>query len=268
MLRTDWSPQAVQLAIDWSRPALQLELAVGREVVVAGTMSSHVVVNGQVRTAVGSWEEVCYETDPEAEYLELELALGGGLRLQRQFVLLRRDGLLWIADAVMSSTAADLQCDLTLPFAAATTFTPADETQEIHAAIGRHGLTILPPALAEWRVDHRGGELTIADGGVRLRRSAHQAVAVYAPLCLVVDSRRAKRECTWRRLTVGEDLRIQTADKAVGYRVQLGSEHWLFYRSLTPRANRTLLGVNLQSDFLCARFKRDGKTETLMEIEE
>ena len=29
-----------------------------------------------------------------------------------------------------------------------------------------------------------------------------------------------------------------------------------------------LLGVNLQTDFLCARFKNDGTTETLMEIEE
>jgi hypothetical protein len=91
---------------------------------------------------------------------------------------------------------------------------------------------------------------------------------MYAPLAMVVDSRRAKRECTWRRLTVGENLQIQPADRAVGYRLQAGREQWLVYRSLTPRANRTVLGVNLQTNFLCSRIKSDGASDTLIEVED
>jgi hypothetical protein len=54
---------------------------------------------------------------------------------------------------------------------------------------------------------------------------------------------------------------------AVGYRVQVGGQQWLFYRSLGPRGNRTLLGHNLVTEFLAARFNRDGVAESLLEIE-
>ena len=72
---------------------------------------------------------------------------------------------------------------------------------------------------------------------------------------------------TWRQLTIAEKLQRVAPDQAVGFRVQKGKKQWLIYRSLTERANRTLLGQNLCSDSLIASFRRDGTTETLVEIE-
>lgn len=72
---------------------------------------------------------------------------------------------------------------------------------------------------------------------------------------------------TWRQLTVAEDRLIVPRDVAVGYRVQIGRAQWLFYRSLAECGNRTLLGQNLVSEFLAARFGRNGIAEPLMEIE-
>ena len=75
------------------------------------------------------------------------------------------------------------------------------------------------------------------------------------------------RPVTWRRLTVAESLRVQPDEAAVGYRVMAAGEQWLLYRSLSELANRTLLGHNLSSEMLIARFDRGGEVEPLVEIE-
>jgi hypothetical protein len=75
------------------------------------------------------------------------------------------------------------------------------------------------------------------------------------------------RRLTWRKLTVAESLETQPDDVAVGYRVQIGKEQWLIYRSLVEPANRTLLGHNLSTEALVARFDRTGEVEPLVEVE-
>jgi hypothetical protein len=66
---------------------------------------------------------------------------------------------------------------------------------------------------------------------------------------------------------VAEQLAIQPRDVAVAYRVQSGSDQFAIYRSLAKKANRTFLGQNLVHEFFAARFKSDGTTQTLLEIE-
>ena len=90
---------------------------------------------------------------------------------------------------------------------------------------------------------------------------------LYAPLFFDLDRRRMARPCTWRRLTVAESLAIQPDEVAVGYRVAVGKEQWLIYRSLAEKANRTLLGHNLSTEMLVAQFHRSGEVEPLLEIE-
>ena len=59
---------------------------------------------------------------------------------------------------------------------------------------------------------------------------------------------------TWRQLTVAEHLLPQPREVAVGYRVQLGYDQWLIYRSLAPRGSRSVLGQNVADEFVAARF--------------
>lgn len=268
VLRTDWSPSAAQLAVDWSEPDLRCDLVAGRDVLMSGVLPPRASVDGRRLNAVGAWEEICWDTDADADYLELEIALERGLRLQRQFLLTRTDGLLFVADALLSTTPAELGLESVLPFAATTKATCAEETREGGLTTGRRKRLVVPLGLPEWRSDRRRGEFAIDGDRAMLRQSSHRATALFAPLCIVLDPRRAGRTVTWRQLTIGENLQIQPADRAVGYRLQLGREQWLFYRSLTPRANRTVLGVNLQTNFLCARVQRNGEIEQLMEIED
>jgi hypothetical protein len=67
---------------------------------------------------------------------------------------------------------------------------------------------------------------------------------------------------------VAESLQIVPPHVAAGYRVMVGKHQWLIYRSLAPAANRTLLGHNLATEMLIARFDRNGEVEPLIEIED
>ena len=79
--------------------------------------------------------------------------------------------------------------------------------------------------------------------------------------------RRSKKPRTWRQLTVGEKMEVMPPDVAVGYRAQSGDDQWLFYRSLGPAGNRTLLGHNIAGEFSAGRFLSTGKFKEWIEIE-
>lgn len=269
ILRTDWTDTGVQLAVDWSTPEMRVEMFVGDKPVFNGRMAPRVRVGGAACEPVGPWEEVCWESNVDVDYLELEIALAGDVRLQRQIILTRRDGSLFIADAILATNPNKLACELQLPFVKTGEYVPADETREATVRIGKQRVLLLPVGLGEWRSQSCHGDLSFEGGHVGLRQQTPMADAMYVPLCIVFDRKRAKRECTWRRLTVGENLRLNPLNEACGYRWQLGDEHWLVYRSLTEqRANRTILGINLQTNFLFSRFTTAGESEPLVEIDD
>jgi len=143
---------------------------------------------------------------------------------------------------------------------------PAEETHEAFLMGQKAAALALPLALPEWRVESSPGGLVATSEAVEFQLSG-QGGALFAPLFLDLKPRRMTRPLTWRRLTVAESLEIVPASVAVGYRVMVGKSQWLIYRSLSPAANRTLLGHNLATEMLIARFDRKGEVEALIEIE-
>lgn len=268
VMRTDWSSSAAQLAIDWSQPEMKWEFCLGSDVAMQGIAAPWVSVDGRTLDAVGEWEEVIWLSEPEADYLELEIVLTGGTKLQRQILLSRRDGWLMVADDVRPARPAAIECRVQLPTSPGSRLVPAADTREAQLVCGKRKFAAVPGSLPEWRSERSTGEMTLEGDRLSVRASTPAGAALHVPLFLNFDSRRAARELTWRRLTIGENLRIVRPDEAAGYRLQLGREHWLVYRSLTERANRTLLGINLQTDFLFARFSAEGESEPLIEIED
>jgi hypothetical protein len=56
-------------------------------------------------------------------------------------------------------------------------------------------------------------------------------------------------------------------DVAQAFRLQIGKEQWVLYRSLTPRIRRTVMGLHLNTEFYAARFQAsDGSYEPLIEV--
>ena len=242
---------------------------------------------GPATPAGSDWESSCWYTDEDVDYLELEIELTGGVKLQRQFVLAREDRFLFLADAVMSPQPGNLEYRSVLPLAAASRIprrrgeprrvlvagpAAADGTASARQEIPI-GAAALPGrwprccrlALPEWRAEQTEGELR------RLRRvwnfdkrppggafrsvvhrsrpqpipSPHDLAATHcgriARACAVGCRRRFSR-CPWR--------------SAVDHLPVLGG-----------KGNRTLLGHNLATESLIARFGKDGEVTSIVEIE-
>jgi hypothetical protein len=180
-------------------------------------------------------------------------------------LLARQDEFLFVADALLGPSAANLDYRCTAPLAGSVASHGEKDTREGTLAAPQQLAVVLPLALPEWRSERHFGSLEATPGGLRLTMK-REGRAMLAPLFFDLSQRRFRKPRTWRRLTVAERLAIQPPDVAVGYRVQVGSEQWLFYRSLAPSANRTVLGQNYANEFIAGRFTTKGTVEELVSI--
>lgn len=289
LLRQTPDPPHDQLLVDFSRSECFIELSAGGTPLLSGSWTVQAAADGRPLTATGPWEESCWETDDDCDFLEIELPLAGGWRLERQMLLARRDRFLLLADALLGPPAqspgklhgangsprsaddADQPQELhyasSLALDLRAAFRPAAETREGWLeAKNRRLASVIPLALPEWRAEFCHAGLTADGGQLKLEQKA-LGRNVYAPLWIDLDSRRLRRPLTWRRITVAENLAAVTRDVATGFRVQAGIEQWVVYRSLSTCGNRSLLGHNTLYEFICHRFLRSGLTEPIVEIE-
>lgn len=266
VLSPGWSRSDPRLVAVYTGQSVRIELDCLRDVLWSGVWELEVCQDGAPAEPSSGWEEVCWASDEEGDYLELEIALGGGLRVQRQIFLARKDRFLFLADAILSTRPARLQYRSRLPLAEGISFRPAARTWEGFLEGRKAAAVVLPLALPEWRSDRRVDTLAATGGGLELCRSARGS-ALYCPLFFDLKPRRLTRPLSWRQLTVAQNLAIQPEEVAVGYRVMLGKQQWLIYRSLAQPANRTLLGHNLSTEMLIGRFERSGEIDPLVEIE-
>jgi hypothetical protein len=267
MLRTGWATSCPWLAVLYPGPDVMTELNTAQGVLWSGAWEIEVHGDGKPLAPSGEWEEVCWISDDDVDYLELEADWTGGVRVQRQMLLARNDGFLFLADAILGRESANFEYRGRLPLAEGVVFEGAKETFEGVLVKGKKpAALVLPIALPEWRVAPRIGTLAQNRGALELAQSG-RGRCLYAPLYLDLQARRMKRPATWRQLTVGENLAIEPTDVAVGYRVMIDRRQWLIYRALASKGNRTLLGHNLATEMLVARFGKDGEVEPLLEIE-
>jgi hypothetical protein len=268
LLATGWKPADTRLAVSFAHEPMDIELAVGRGRWFAGNWTCRTTCDGEIARAVGEWEQVCWQSDKRSDYLELGLELSHGLRLERQILLGREDRVLYLADVIITAKGAPqwLTHTIELPLGPATVWQPEAETRDGLLNGGKQFAAVMPLALTEWRADPRGGRLELVDDKLTLSQEA-TGRALFCPLLIDLDRRRAKKERTWRQLTVAEALEIVPRDVAVGFRGQSGRDQWLFYRSLAPAGNRTVLGQNIAGEFCAGRFPKSGKLDEWIEIE-
>lgn len=266
VLRRGWPPADPRLVTTYADESVGIELECERDVLWSGRWELEVRRDGELLRPDSHWEEVCWVSDRDVDYLELEIELEGRVRVQRHMLLAREDRVLLLADAILGDRPARLEYRGCLPLAEGISFQSADDTRE-GFLMGRHRSALaLPLALPEWRVEPGVGSLTQTERGLELCQQA-RGRSMFCPLLFDLKPRRMTRRLTWRWLSVAENLEIQPNDVAVGYRVMVGKEQWLIYRSLARCGNRTLLGHNLSTEMLVARFDRAGEVEPLLEIE-
>lgn len=245
---------------------VQIALRSGGDVLCSGVWRLELRRDGRLAEPVSPWKEVFWASNEGVDYVELSAQFSGGIQVERQ-ILLARDGFLLLADVVLAPRRVKLDYRALLPLAPGIRFDGAAESYEgIVTARRRRRAKILPLALPEWRADPRPGSLAQTERGLELCQTS-LGRALWAPLFVDLVPRRFRWPLTWRPLTVAESLANQPPDVAAGFRVRIGRQQWLMYRSLAAKANRTLLGHNLSGEMLVARFGRDGEVTAMLEIE-
>ncbi|HMC09829.1 MAG TPA: hypothetical protein VKH44_01010 [Pirellulaceae bacterium] len=269
LLRREKKPPHDELLVDFSRPDVHIELKAADIPLVVGDWTWEATIAGDVLNQQGAWSEVCWHREDACDYLEIELPLSHGWKIERQMLLAREDRFLLLADALLGPNheAVEARYSHSLEIAGQVSIHLQHETREVHLeAKGRKRACVVPPALAEWRCEFCHAELTAASGRLTLQQAA-MGRNLFAPLWIDFDPRRSQRPVTWRRLTVGENLAIVERDRAVAYRIQAGREQWLIYRSLAPPGNRSVLGYNTVNSLDCLRILPAGKTQEILAIE-
>lgn len=270
----DSQPQSPLLAIDYrgKTPFLAIRSAEGS--LVAGEWTARVQIDGSEVDGT-AWSSLVWTSNAEADYLELRSEFPGGGRLERGILLGRADRFVLLYDAVIWPSPATIEIENRIGLADGIAFESTRENTEAvlrHTAKGRASLRssaitrLFPLALPEWRAAASSGDLRTERRDFVWSLSS-RGRTLFSPIWIDLDRGRSRQRLTWRRLTVGEGLRPVPNEVAVGYRLAVGQKQWLIYRALAARGNRTLLGHNLSTEMLVARFGRDGEVDSLIEIE-
>lgn len=270
----DLQPQSPLLAIDYRAEDPWMAILREHRSLMAGNWTTHLRINGEpVDTA--AWSLSIWTSNAQADYLELRCELPQGGRIERGVMLGRTDRFALLYDAVILDRPAKIEIEDRIELAEGIAF---ESTRENSEAVLRCGskkaashrspalARLFPLALPEWRAAAASGELR-AEGRTAAWSLGGCGCALFSPIWIDLDRSRSRQKITWRQLTVGEGLRRAPDEAAVGYRLAVGQHQWIVYRSLTARGNRTLLGHNLSTEMLVARFGRDGEVDSLIEIE-
>ncbi len=270
----DWDVRRGRMHIDYSGQEPHVELFAGRSLVVTGHCQAMIEIDGQRQQVCGDWDTTCHYTDDDVHYLEIEQPWTGGVLLQRQFMLVRDDRCVLMADSVLprdeppSEASRKIRYDLRLPLAPSISADGETETREMFLCDGRRRGLVIPLSASEWRVGPTDATLKATPDG-HLQLTSTGTGSLYTPLWFDFQQRRFSRKRTWRQLTVADQLRIVRRDEAVGYRIQIGSEQWLVYRSFDDPRPRSVLGKHLVADFFSARFDMsDGSLEELVTVDD
>jgi hypothetical protein len=281
----EWDVSRGRLALRFKDNDLQtaLEIRSGKQRLITGIWDARVWKNDQRLQPINDWQDVCWYSDDDVHYLEIEQQFDGGLKIQRQVLMLRDDRCLMLADAVLADDDCGLRYEAELPLANSVHVEQEHDTRELTLVDGKRRAVVLPLALGEWKVGPTAGALRVVDNpadtaqadsdvaesGLNLVMEMRGARALYAPLWIDLERKRIRRPRTWRQLTVGERLRLVPRNQAGAFRIHAGDDQWVVYRSLNGQQNRTFLGKNLISDFFCGRFDaEDGSIEELVSVDE
>ena len=268
VLLPQWNVGRGRIHVQYSAMQNSVDLFAGRAKALSGEIETTIAIGSHRQTRAGDWSYTCEYTDDDVHYLELEQSWTSDLVLQRQFMLLREDRCVMIADSVLSQSEAKIDYSMRLPIAESISVDPEDETREVFLANRKRQAMLVPLAASEWRMGRSTAALDQDETG-DLVMTASGSGSLYAPLWFDFQPRRFKRKRTWRQLTVADERRICTNGEAVGFRVQAGSEQWMLYRSLGLRRCRTIMGKHLVADFFAARFDMsDAEYEELVTVDD
>jgi hypothetical protein len=273
-MRSDRSRRADSIVARHHGLLPELEFSAFGQLLFRGTWGLDVRFNSQPVVTTGRWECVCWNSDAQADYLELQLELDG-LTIERQVMLSRTEHFALLADAVRFTKPGRIDFTSHLPLAANVKSRPDRTTRELCLKTTGLNVRVFPLALPQSRVLGTAGsfELTSsANGNGEVATLAlHQAAqghGLFAPLFFDWSPKRSRVAADWRTLTVTEEMAVVRPDTAAGHRLRLGDKQWLIYHALakSPEA-RAVLGHQTRNETVIGWFTPSGDVQPIMVVE-
>lgn len=263
VLRQGWHKKDNKVAFLFDQRRVAIEVDNG-QVLVSGDCTPRLEVDGKQLSLASEIGVSCFLRFDHGDFIELELDFGD-YSIARQILLLNDDELLWINDIVQGpANAIQYKCNYSL--ADANEMVRETENNEFYLRNRDKFTLVLPLFLPEWRSERYDGKLEFSEQNITVSQKV-DGMGMSTPLVFDLNPKRSKQPRTWRRLTVAEQMETVGRDVAVAYRVQIGSQQWLYYRTIGPKGNRTFLGQNFADDCLLAKIELDGTVSPVMEVE-
>jgi hypothetical protein len=267
LLRSDWTAAAASVAVAHHQPLPELDVTIHGQPVLHGPWGLELQLGDAAVELADEWACVCWESDPDADYAELQMTGPGRLRVERQVLLSRKDQFLLLADVISGAPAGRLVYRSRLPFAPQVRGDQEPGRREFRVTASRSKVRVFPLALPEdvtFSTPHR---CQIDAHGLTLEQIA-DGRGLMAPLVFDWHPQRRNAEALWRRLTVTENGQVLPGDAAAAFRWKVGREQWLCYRGLKPAAvPRAVLGCHTANETLIGRFDKQGEVDPILMIE-
>lgn len=266
--RTRWSADADSLVIAHHSAIPSIEFAAFGRRFFSGTWDFRVRIDDADVALAAECDVVCWFSDADAEYVELQWTTEPGLVICRQAMLTRGDHQLLLADSVAAPArpAARVEIEAALPLVQGTSGELLRPGREVRLNADKVPVRCFPIALPMDRILRSTGSLEPENDRLIVRQAG--LGAAYSPVLFDWHPRRRELPADWRLLTVTEDGRRLSAEAAVGCRIRLGKRQLLVYRNLNgSKAKRAVLGHHHDHETVIGRFTSDGEVDPLVLVE-
>jgi hypothetical protein len=267
LLRTDWSAAAASVAIAHHASLPEVDATIDGQALLHGAWGLDLQLGDATVELADEWACVCWESDPDADYAELQMTGPNRLRVERMVLLSRRDKFLLVADAISGAPAGRLRYRSRLPLAPGVKPDWLPGRRELVLTAGRSKARVLPLALPEDTTFSSPHRFEVSEHGLVLEQVA-DGQGLLAPLVIDWHPNRRSADALWRKLTVTEAGQVLSGDAAAAYRWQIGKQQWLLLRALKrAKVPRAVLGLHTANETVIGRFESAGTVNTILAIE-
>lgn len=267
-MRNYWSDASNLLVTTWNSDLPELSLSTTGKLLIEGDWDFSLTADERAISEDGEWSCICWHSDEDADYLELQMDLESGYKLERQILLPRNQHFVFLSDIVTGTETANLEYRSVIPISPGIKGSLKEGTHELQLKTKGLSARVFPIGLPQERDFFQPGSLTLDDQNQLVLHQASLGNALYAPLIIDWEPGLKRKPADWASLTVSEGGKISARDEASGHRLRIGAHQLLVYRSLKKGVNsRAVLGHNTNYESVIGRFDKNGDVSPLLFVE-
>lgn len=269
-LRSSWSPASSVATLTFHQDPVGIELVADGTPLLVGPWGLSLQEDGEEVEIEDAWECICWYTDGEVDYCELQLEFDDGSKLGRFVMLPRGRQFAVIADIASGSTAKQLELTSELPLADGIEASRRKGTREWRLKAGRQRFRVFPLAVpqdAGLGTSNNAEVVTDDEQASFVTSSVSSNGGAFSPVVIDWAPERRNATCEWSPLTVSEVMEIDRTG-AAAWRVRFGDEHLIIFRALRATDRyRTVLGYQTEHETVIADFTKAGDFKELLLVE-